>query len=207
MDTKARGSERTPRGQGALLRERLVEEALAMIDEGQVGAISIRAVTKRAGVSPTAFYLHFASREELLMACVERSFAAFRDSLREAAAAAEAPRDRLLQSGLAYIEFARAYPERYALIFGAAQPVPGSDLTTPEGKPAVGGDAFEDLVQLVTANLAGDVPREEAELRARGIWAGLHGYVMLRYTRPAIGWPEDRVFATRLADAWLGAPA
>lgn len=177
-----------------------------MVDEGQAAAISIRAVTKRAGVSPTAFYLHFESREALIFACVERSFTAFRDSLREAAAAADEPRERLLRAGLAYIEFARTYPERYALIFGAVQPVLGSDLTTPEGKPAVGGDAFEDLVQLILANLGGDASREEAELIARGIWAGLHGYVTLRYTRPAIGWPDDEVFADRLASAWLGQP-
>jgi AcrR family transcriptional regulator len=199
-------SERTPRGQGNLLRERLVESALAMVDEGQAAAISIRAVTKRAGVSPTAFYLHFANREQLIWACIERSFAVFRDALRSAAAKRELPRDRLLESGLAYIEFARTYPERYALIFGAREPLAVDETDEPEENLVVGGDAFRDLIELVSDNLAaaGDpVPPEEAELRARGIWAGLHGFVLLRYSRPTIGWPEDREFATRLAAAWL----
>lgn len=208
MEATAPNPERTPRGQGKLLRERLVEAALAMIDEGKAAALSIRAVTKRAGVSPTAFYLHFETRDELIRACLERSFAAFRDALRTATADVEDPRERLLRAGLSYIEFARSHPERYALIFGTLEPLPTTDITGPQGRPVAGGAAFEDLVALVLANLPADDPRrEEAETLARGIWSGLHGFVMLRYSRPAVGWPSDREFAARLASAWLGEPA
>lgn len=192
-----------------------------MIDEGNAAAISIRAVTKRAGVSPTAFYLHFQSRDELIRACLELCFADFRDALRAAAAGIEDPRERLLGAGRAYIEFAREHPERYALIFGAA-PLPperSSGFSGQPGRPvgpapeapeqpgplAPASDAFQDLVTLVLDHLAaGDPRREEADTLATGIWSGLHGFVMLRRARPAVGWPSDSEFAVRLASAWLG---
>ena len=205
MEGRTTAAERTPRGQGELLHERLIEAALEMIDAGELAQISIRAVTKRAGVSPTAFYLHFENRDELLRACVDRCFVAFRDRIREATT--EAPDGQaLLGAGLGYIDFARQRPERYALIFGADA---AASPPSPDGeKPAAAGDAFDDLISLVRGYVGGDSARGiGVEVLARGIWSGLHGYVTLRHARPAIDWPGEEDFARMLAEAWLGAPA
>ncbi len=51
-----------------------------------------------------------------------------------------------------------------------------------------------------------DPRRDEAELLARGIWSGLHGYVSLSQTRTGMGWPPADEFAQRLSRAWLGEP-
>jgi AcrR family transcriptional regulator len=201
-----RPTTRNPRGQGELLRERLVDAALALIDEdGDPSGLSIRAVTKRAGVSPTAFYLHFEHRDQLLAACLERCFAEFRDALRAAAAEIADPRERLFRAGLAYTEFARTRPARYLLIFGTAADAQGLDGMAPLPKPAAGTDAFEDLVALVLADLRTDDPRRaDAVLLAKGIWSGLHGFVTLRHSRPGVEWPDDEQFSRLLGDAWLG---
>ena len=194
--------ERTPRGQGDLLRGRLVDSAVEMIDEGTDPAqLSIRSVTKRAGVSPTAFYLHFESREELLAAMVERCFTEFRDAVRDGAARASDPAGRLTQAGLAYVAFARRWPARYALNFVYMRPAEGD----PPQKPPAANEAFNDLVGRVTAYLAEDDPRRaDAEFLARGTWASLHGYVSLSQARPGIGWPEAEEFVERMTLAWLG---
>jgi len=195
---------RAPRGQGDLLRERLVDAAVAMVDEGTDPAeLSIRAVTKRAGVSPTAFYLHFPNRAELLRAMVERCFTEFRDALREGAAKGRDGKERLIQSGLAYTRYARRWPARYALNFVFVRPPTGE----PPQKPGAANDAFNDLAALVLDYLGEDDPRRsENELLARMIWSGLHGYVSLvQARRPGIGWPSEEKFVTRQAQAWLGA--
>ena len=112
--------ERTPRGQGELLRERLIDAALALLDDGAAPSeVSIRGVTREAGVSPTAFYLHFETREALLRACVERVFSDYRTRVNGAAARGADPAERLTNAGVAYIEFAREQPERYGLIFSS----------------------------------------------------------------------------------------
>lgn len=176
-----------------------------MIDEGTDPAkVSIRAVTRRAGVSPTAFYLQFANHDELLEAMVERCFTDFRDAVRAGAAGGVDPAERLNGAGLAYTAFAARWPARYALNFVFVRPVEGE----PPQKPAAADDSFNDLVGLVLDYLGEDDPRRaEAELLARGIWSGLHGYVSLRQARTGSGWPDEEEFVPRLGRTWLGEPS
>src|SRR5687767_13454229 len=84
--------QRNPRGQGALLREPLVAAAIELITEtGDLSKVSVRAITKRAGVSPTALYLHFPDREALLDAAIDAGFAAFNQTVGEASRSGEDP--------------------------------------------------------------------------------------------------------------------
>jgi AcrR family transcriptional regulator len=207
MEATPKQHERTPRGQGELLRERLIDAALALLDEGAEPAeVSIRGVTRRAGVSPTAFYLHFESRGELLRACVERIFADFRKRTRAAASGGGDPEARLVNAGVAYIEFAREQPERYGLIFGSnweEEGVKGG----PEDTIDVAAAAFTDLVELVAAHSGSEDERSaDPETLALGIWSGMHGFVSLCNGRPGMAAPTAEEFATLLATAWLGPP-
>jgi AcrR family transcriptional regulator len=66
-------------------RRALLDAALAQIDEGEsFDSLSLRRVTRAAGVVPTAFYRHFASMDELGLTLVEESFRTLRAMLREA---------------------------------------------------------------------------------------------------------------------------
>lgn len=65
-------------------REALLDAALALsLDEG-LAQISIRQVTREAGVVPTAFYRHFDSMDQVGLALVERSFGTLRQMMRDA---------------------------------------------------------------------------------------------------------------------------
>jgi AcrR family transcriptional regulator len=194
---------RAPRGQGELLHQRLIDAALEIVDEGEIRTLSIRSVTKRAGVSPTAFYLHFESREELLSACAGQVFAEFRDHVR-AAVTADTATERFLQSGRGYIGFARANPERYSLLFGQ-DAVPAVEPGTDE-KPAAAVDALDDLRRLVDDYMGPRAEDVDVDMLAKGVWTGLHGYVTLRHARPTLDWPSDERFDRMLAEAWLGPP-
>lgn len=65
-------------------REALLDAALALSLEEGFAQISIRQITRAAGVVPTAFYRHFDSMDEVGLALVERSFAALRQMMRDA---------------------------------------------------------------------------------------------------------------------------
>jgi AcrR family transcriptional regulator len=201
---QAKATARTPRGQGDRLRERLLDAGLEVVTEhGDAAHATIRAVTKRAGVSPTAFYLHFATRDEFLAALRQRGFEEFRAAVAEAADSGGAdPAARLHASALGYIHFARERPNVYAMIFGP-------DHSPEEAEPdAPGPGSFGDLVERVAAYLD-QAGRDKAniELLAMALWTGLHGFVTLSYAARKMDWPSDEEFAALLARAWLGPAA
>ncbi|MAY39092.1 MULTISPECIES: TetR family transcriptional regulator [Spongiibacter] len=65
-------------------REKLMNAALGLLAEDQSGlsGISLRRITKACGLSPPAFYSHFASVEDLGMALVNEVGTALRELLR-----------------------------------------------------------------------------------------------------------------------------
>ena len=196
-------SARTPRGQGDMLRERLLQAGVDLVCEsGDPAGLSIRAVTRHAGVSPTALYLHFDNRDDYMRALLARGFAEFRAALGRAAGGATGPGERLRQAGLAYIAFARELPAVYDLIFGS-----GSALTLEGPKPPEADAAFDDLLALVADYIGPErASREDLLGLARGVWTGMHGYVTLRRARPNVDWGDERHYAEALSQAWLGDP-
>jgi AcrR family transcriptional regulator len=65
-------------------REDLVRAALVLLKDESFSSLSLREVTREAGVVPTAFYRHFTSMEELGLALVDESFRTLRQMIRSA---------------------------------------------------------------------------------------------------------------------------
>ena len=61
MAVEERSEERAP-----LTRERILETAVALADEGGFDSISMRQIAQELGVVPMALYKHFANKDELL---------------------------------------------------------------------------------------------------------------------------------------------
>ncbi len=59
------------------VREACLEEALAIIEESGVEALSLREVSRRLGVSHQAPYRHFTNRDDLLAELLSRCFEVF----------------------------------------------------------------------------------------------------------------------------------
>ncbi len=99
------------------LRSALLAVADRLIDEADAGAISLREVARRAGVSAPATYRHFRDKESLLAAVAKKGFDDFGQSIAEAMAGAADP---LAAMGQAYVRFAVARPGRFRLMYGPA---------------------------------------------------------------------------------------
>ncbi|TKG71609.1 TetR family transcriptional regulator [Prauserella endophytica] len=65
-------------------RRALLDTALRLFAERGFGGVSLREVTKQAGIVPTAFYRHFASMEALGVALVDESMRTLRGMIRSA---------------------------------------------------------------------------------------------------------------------------
>jgi AcrR family transcriptional regulator len=157
------------------LRSALLDAADALLDEGGDGAVSLREAARRAGVSATAAYRHFAAKDDLLAALAARHFLEFGAALRDA--------PDLPGMGAAYIRFALARPGRFRLMFGPLLATRAEAGALSE----VSGSAF--------AGLLAGAGSEEAALRA---WGLVHGLAHLLLDRALPGNPDPEALIRRL---------
>ena len=73
--------------------------ALTLLEDQSFSALSLREVTREAGIAPTAFYRHFESMEALGLVLIDESFRTLRDMLRGARAGKLDPR-RIIDSSV-----------------------------------------------------------------------------------------------------------
>ena len=150
----------------------LLQEAVRIIQKGGVGALTLRTVGERLGVSRTALYRHFADKSALLAAVASEGFRTLRDRTREA----WDEHGRLEPMGMAYVRFAVDHPSHYRVMFGGyvTGAAPDSELARE------GGAAFNVLVDAIVALQQKGVLRPDHPLAlAQYIWATVHGIAML----------------------------
>lgn len=194
--TKTR--ERNARGEGDRLRATLLEAATALLAESEdPDSVSVRAVTRRAGVSPTALYLHFGNREELFRAVSEECFAELGAAMAAAEeGAAPDPRAQLVAMGHAYLRFARERPGHYAVLFHRHITEKAED-----DEAELGMEVFEALVDVVhRCGVAG----EEAFDHGVILWMALHGRAAVASAMPRFPFPDDDRYIELLAERVVG---
>ncbi len=192
------GRPRNPRGKGGRLREELVEAATRLMSAGgHENQVSVRGVTREAGVSPQSFYLHFDKIDELLWEVYAREYGILTAELAAAADEHDEPRARLLALCLSYCQFAGERPASYLLMFSLT----GRTAHDWGGK-LPGAPSTRLLLKTVTACR----PKANTSANAQTaslIWAGLHGLVSLRRDRPVYAWAPLERLVTELIDGLL----
>jgi AcrR family transcriptional regulator len=193
---------RNQRGEGERLREALLDAARDLLSESHdADGLSVRAVTSRAGVSPTAMYLHFADKEELVSEVKARCFEELGAALLEAERAHESDRSAQVRAmGLAYLRFARDRPGIYAILFQTRIPKKLPEPLSPDyvGR---GDEVFRMLVSAVERCLPDG---SDAFDISCVIWMALHGRAAVRSAMPDFPFPDDKRFVDLLVERVLG---
>jgi len=160
------------------LREALIEEAVSSVRVDGPGGLSIRDLARRIGVSHNAAYRHFADRDDLVAAVVDRmradltkSIRSRRDEVRTDDPVLRARR-KLAETGRAYVEYAISEPGLFRLAFGAfSEPVDPRSLETDPLRLL--GQVLDELVQVGFLDAE---TRIDAELTC---WSAVHGFSVL----------------------------
>jgi AcrR family transcriptional regulator len=142
----------------------LREAARAILEEQGLGALSLRSVARRAGVSHAAPYRHYPSREALLAAVASDGLAQLRAELAQAVAPPGNRAERIVQIGAAYLRFASRHPGLLRLMFGAELPNRSDFPGLAEATAAIGEDIGRAL-----GDAAGGL----------ALWGAVHGLAML----------------------------
>jgi AcrR family transcriptional regulator len=150
------------------LRAACVGAALELLEEGGARALSLRAVARRAGVSPAAPYRHYADREALVSAVAAVGYRELAERL-VAAHPAPATPEQLASVAVAYVQFALEQPALFRMMFGEP-----CDRDNDERVAATAAVSLY-LREIV----ARCFPQADAEALAPAIWALVHGLAFL----------------------------
>jgi AcrR family transcriptional regulator len=190
--TAASRRARSRKGQGALLREEILDATeRLLIETGSSEAVSIRAVAEAVGVTPPSIYRHFPDKVTLVFEVSNRRCQAIDDEMAEALEGVEEPLEGLAVLGRAYVDFGLRNPEPYRLVF--------MDTYTDEPEAfreerVAELPSFARAVEWVGKAIdAGLFRPEHADpLRvATGLWAAAHGLTSLLIAMPTFPWPGD----------------
>jgi len=156
------------------LRRALIDRAVELISQKGASAFTLREVARRAGVSHTAPYRHFADKDALLAAVAEEGFRALHQRSADAAqAASEHPMLRFASAGETYVLFAIDKPAHFKVMFAGV----GLD---DEALRTAADAAFEQLVdEVLIAQRAGVIRQGDARSIALASWSMVHGLATL----------------------------
>ncbi|MFD9726148.1 TetR/AcrR family transcriptional regulator [Streptomyces sp. NPDC059072] len=179
------------------LRNALLDAALELAREGGPDAVSLREVTRRAGVSPNAAYRHFADRGALVHGVSQAAMAQVALTM-EAEIARAAPvgsadddpaghaRARFRAVGTGYIRFAVTEPGLFRTAFHVPADMAYATDTTAAGAGGLTpfellGTALDDLVE------TGLLPAERRPGAEFLAWSAVHGLAVLTIDGPLRG--------------------
>jgi AcrR family transcriptional regulator len=163
------------------LRAALLTTTRALLAESGLEALSIREVSRRAGVSNAAAYNHFTGRGELVRAVVDVAFAELAAVMRVEQGEARDPLERLRRAGQGYVRFAMARPAEFRTMFRPELFASGEPL----GELALGtSEAYMVLTEAIAACLAtGAIAGDEPTL-VMAAWSAVHGLATLALDGP-----------------------
>lgn len=163
--------------QKAELRDTILAAARDIFIRDGEGRISMRQLAEKIEYSSGTIYLHFPSKEALLNALVEESFAKLARALRKTRL--DDPLETLHVGLKAYVNFGLRHPNHYHFAF----------MRPPKPGPYRTHDAFQYLRECVRRCVeAGHFRHVDVETAAQVLWAGVHGLTSLFIARPNFPW-------------------
>jgi AcrR family transcriptional regulator len=189
---------RNARGEGEKLRGEIIDAAVHVLSVlGPEDPFSLRSVATTAKIAAPSVYIHFADRNALLLAVLEKLFAELvalsTKAEMGAVQAGGGAWERLLARSMASVRFGLEHPGHYKVMFeGRAVPRLNDPRVAGFGRPLLIRSI--ELIREI-ASQPGRVS-EDPERLSLLLWSGLHGIVSLRINKPTLDWPA----ATELAE-------
>lgn len=155
------------------IRSKILSASAQLLEESGLGALSMREVARRAGVSHQAPYHYFADREAILAELVKQGFEKLHAYELDALDGPVDAKARVKAVGTAYVMFALDYPAIFQLMF---RPELVDMERYPEAK-CVADDAFNVPLAEIAAFHGKDPEQSTTEMLA--CWSLSHGLATL----------------------------
>jgi AcrR family transcriptional regulator len=152
----------------AATRRTILDAAEELLARGGEEGLSIRQLCARADVTPPTIYHHFGDKQALVDRVVDACFAEFDGALAHRTTPAD-PVEALRWTFDRYLEYGRAHPAHYRLMFQRNGP-----RKTPAGLAS-----YDRLRRMVTAVAAAGRLLPAVEVATRACWCTAHGVTSL----------------------------
>jgi AcrR family transcriptional regulator len=157
------------------VRAGILQASLALMNEGGLGALSMREVARRAGVSHQAPYHYFDDREAILAELAGDGFDQLYDYMVSALGHARDKVGRARAIGEAYVRFALNHPEVFKLMFRCEM----CDLSRYPDAKAKADKAFNVVVDVVGASGTSANKGDPDLVPVIASWSMAHGLATL----------------------------
>jgi AcrR family transcriptional regulator len=163
-------------------RRAILDAAEQLLVEGGLDAFSMRRLAERCGCTAPTLYHYFRDKPGLIAELLDERMQRLVGELRRASPSG-APREQVRAMSLSFARFGLRNPRHYEL------------LTLNRGPDAEDPPAGTEARRLLEGPLealarGGRVGVEDLETLRLGLWSLLHGYILLRTTRPDEAWSE-----------------
>ena len=158
------------------LRLAILKAACEHLRRENAESLSLRALARGIGVSPTAPYRHFDSKNALLAGIATWGFQILSGQMQVLLSEETSPMESFMNLGRCYLDFSREHAEKYQLFFDSSLFVFGDYPRLQEAS----GLCFGHLLGVIQLGKRYRlfVDREEEEIAAI-VWSGLHGVASL----------------------------
>jgi AcrR family transcriptional regulator len=185
---------RKARGAGCERPAEILKAARELFLTQGVENVTTRQIAARVGISQTALYVYFSSKEEMLDSLAEEAWQGLVDALaaadpKDAEGADPVARLRAILS--AYMRFWLRRPDDYRIIFmrKSLRPCSSDDDNRFAARDGLLERLAERFEEAALAGLATDKWRPKAA--ALAMWAAVSGPVALRLAFPDLDWPPE----------------
>jgi AcrR family transcriptional regulator len=158
------------------LRLAILKAACDHLQWESAESLSLRALAREIGVSQTAPYRHFESKNALFAGIATWGFQILSGEMQASLADQVSPVESFLTLGRCYLDFSREHAEKYQLFFDSSL----VDFGVYPRLQEASGVCFDHLLEVIRLGKQQGlfVEREEEEIAAI-IWSGLHGMASL----------------------------
>lgn len=188
------------------LRAQLIAAVRDLVETHGPDGFSVAEAARRAGVSSAAPYKHFKDRHEILRGVVSEAMDRLHAAMEAGAAAHPAGSlEGVAAIGLAYVNFARAEPGVFRLVFGLTEGHENAPDLQQKGESCLGV-----VVQAVAARLSLPPDDPEVQRRAYMLWSFVHGHSFLHIdmkTKVTTADIDDWMYLMEISRAVLGQAA
>ena len=176
-----------------LLRQQILDAARDLLVRDGYEKLSMRRVAERIDYSPTAIYLHFTDKQDLVFSLCDETFAKLVHELETLPQEFPDPLLRLRKGCERYIAFGLKHPDHYVPAFVLPPPEDldprrKQESMSPEsnGLKALGclRDCIADGVR------ARKLRKVDPDVAARAAWAAIHGVTSLLITHKGFPWGD-----------------